>query len=42
MGSAGDDAKPGLPGTEKMRGEARADGEAGDKNACTEAALNSP
>jgi sec-independent protein translocase protein TatA len=41
-GSAGDDAKPGLPGTEKMRGEARADGEAGEENSRTDAALKSP
>ena len=31
--SAGDDAKPEVPGSEKTRGEARADSEAGNENA---------
>ncbi len=36
--SASDDTKPKVPGTEKTRGEARADTEAGNKNVRTDAA----
>ncbi len=40
--SAGDDTKPAeVPGSEKSRGEARADGEAGNKNTRTDAAERS-
>jgi sec-independent protein translocase protein TatA len=34
--SANDDAKPEVPGSEKTRGEAHADGEAGNENARTD------
>ncbi len=39
--SAGDDTKPEVPGSEKSRGEARADGEAGNENTRTDAAERS-
>ncbi len=38
---AGDDTKPEVPGSEKSRSEARADGEAGNENTCTDAAERS-
>ncbi len=36
--SVSDDSKPEVPGIDERRGEARADGEAGNKNARTDAA----
>ena len=40
--SASDDAKPEVPGSEKTHSEARADSEAGNKNARTDDAERSP
>lgn len=40
--SAGDDANPEVPFSEKTRGQARADGEAENKSARTDAAERSP
>ena len=40
--SASDDPKPEVPGSEKTRGEARANSEAGNKNARTDCAERNP
>jgi sec-independent protein translocase protein TatA len=40
--SASDDAKPEVLGSEKIRGEARADSEAGNKNARADGAERTP